>query len=181
MNWFDIIKKVNEAELLATLRGENNSPKPPPKPDMNAKPIPSAPDLEMEQIKAKLKEAQQSNNQRNIKIYTNKLNALMDKKLSATAPPIPKSGNVVRRMERTQYGRQEPLEVRQKTAWKNVLKPNPQALEEAKEVAQRNTNQSNSPPSIPKKLIHERPNHISEYKWNKMQNAKRQREKSIYG
>ena len=89
MKWFDIIKNVNEEQLLQTLRGPNEQQKP-PRPDMNAPSVPSAPDLEMEQIRAKLKEAQQSNNPRNIKIYTNKLNALMNKKLSATTPPIPK-------------------------------------------------------------------------------------------
>ena len=89
MKWFDIIKNVNEQQLLQTLRGSNEGQKP-PRPDMNAPSVPSAPDLEMEQIKAKLKEAQQSNNPRNIKIYTNKLNALMDKKGDASAPQIPK-------------------------------------------------------------------------------------------
>jgi len=101
MKWFDIIKNVNEQELLQTLRGSNEQQKP-PRPDMNAPSVPSAPDLEMEQIKAKLKEAQQSNNPRNIKIYTNKLNALMNKKEDASAPKIPKprlgGGNPLPRM-----------------------------------------------------------------------------------
>tara|TARA_R110000737_G_C14273466_1_gene430913 strand:+ start:23 stop:526 length:504 start_codon:yes stop_codon:yes gene_type:complete len=89
MKWFDIIKNVNEQQLLQTLRGSNEGQKP-PRPDMNAPSVPSAPDLEMEQIKENLKVARQMNNPRNIKIHTNKLNALMDKKENASTPQIPK-------------------------------------------------------------------------------------------
>ena len=99
MSWKDILQKTiitsEEWKRKEEERKQRNANPvtnnvPPPRPDMNAPSVPSAPDLEMEQIKAKLKEAQQSNNPRNIKIYTNKLNALMDKKGDASAPQIPK-------------------------------------------------------------------------------------------
>lgn len=171
MKWFDIIKNVNEQELLQTLRGSNEQQKP-PKPDMNAPSVPPAPDLEMEQIRAKLKEAQQSNNPRNIKIYTNKLNALMDKKLSSTAPPIPKPQPL------PPMAGQRPQSIgdNKRSKWKNILKPNPQALQEARDTAAKpNQPQSNQPqPKGP-------PAGMTPAKMKEIEERQRRRRRSIYG
>ena len=155
MKWFDIIKlnSAQEASIQAARRKnisaaqrkeyENVSPAP-DLTELSNEQAPSAPDLEMEQIRAKLKEAQQSNNPRNIKIYTNKLNALMDKK---------------------------------------VLKPNPQALQEARDKAAKpNQPQSEESEEKPKlTLPNEKPPHLSDEQWEKMKQDWNKRKRSIYG
>ena len=191
MKWFDIIKlnSAQEASIQAARRKnisaaqrkeyENVSPAP-DLTELSNEQAPSAPDLEMEQIRAKLKEAQQSNNPRNIKIYTNKLNALMDKKLSSTTPKIPKPKRLP-----SMYGQKPtpPKDIRRRSQWKNILKPNPQVLQEARDKAAKpNQPQSEESEEKPKlTLPNEKPPHLSDEQWEKMKQDWNKRRRSIYG
>ena len=87
MQWFNILRKMSEEEkrkLLEDLNSPNVS-----NPNMDAKPsVPNAPDLEMEELKMKLKRAIELNEPKKIKTLTKKLKTLMDKKLNATEPRI---------------------------------------------------------------------------------------------
>lgn len=207
MKWFDIIKlnSAQEASIQAARRKnisaaqrkeyENVSPAP-DLTELSNEQAPSAPDLQREQrrieenkelkrLEQKLEEAKQSNNSRQIAIYNKKLNALRNKKLDATAPPIPKPEDKAKRMERDQYGRKltPPLRARQKLNWKKVLKPNPQALQEARDrAAKPNQPQSEESEEKPKlTLPNEKPPHLSDEQWEKMKQDWNKRRRSIYG